>query len=94
MEFQFQAMFEHQLVGALMALKPMSYVLRIGLAVVAFGAAMDVEKVIARVLGFAWLLVAGAAFLMIGVTNGTAVDVMLGLVAWGGAGYSYWFTRC
>ncbi|MCB1211131.1 MAG: hypothetical protein KDK97_17540, partial [Verrucomicrobiales bacterium] len=63
-------------------------------ALVAFGAAMNVEKVIARVIGFAWLLVAGTAFLIIGATNGTAIDVALGLAAWGGAGYSFWYTRC
>ena len=63
MEFQLAHAFDFQLVGALIALKPMSYVLRIGLALAAFGAAMNVEKVIARVIGFAWLLVAGTAFL-------------------------------
>ena len=79
--------------GALIALKPMSYVIRIGLAIVAFGAAMNVDKVVARVIGFVWLLITGAGLLFVGFQNGTAVDIILGLVALGGAGYSWWYTR-
>jgi hypothetical protein len=79
--------------GALIALKPMSYLIRLGIATAAFGAAMNVDSVIARVIGFVWLLIAGAGFLIIGARNGTVVDIVLGLAALGAAGYSWWFTR-
>jgi hypothetical protein len=81
------------LLGALVAMKPMSYALRIGLALVAFGAAMSAEKVIARVIGFGWLIVTGAAFFVVGILNRTVVDILLGVVAMGAAGYSWWYTR-
>jgi len=80
-------------VGVVIALKPMSYVIRLGLAVLAFGAAMNVEKVIARVIGFVWLLITGAGLLLVGFQNGTFVDIILGLVALCAAGFSWWFTR-
>ena len=80
--------------SALIALKPTSYVIRVGLAIVAFGAAMNVDKVVARVIGFLWLLITGAGLLFVGFLNGTATDIVLGLVALGGAGYSWWYTRC
>lgn len=82
-----------QPLGALIALKPFSYAVRVGLAVVAFGAAMNVEKVIARVIGFVWLLITGVGLLLVGFQNGTIIDILLGLAALGGAGYSWWFTR-
>jgi hypothetical protein len=65
---------EAPLLGALVALKPMSYVMRLGLAFLAFGAAMNVDKVIARVIGFVWLLVTGGGLLIVGIQNGTIVD--------------------
>ncbi len=80
-------------IGALTALKPMSYVMRIGVALVAFGAAMNVEKVIARVIGLVWLIITGAMLLLTGITHGTAVDIILGLAALGAAAYSWWHTR-
>lgn len=79
--------------GALTALKPMSYVIRIGVAVVAFGAAMNVEKVIARVIGLVWLIITGGLLLLTGITQHTAVDIILGIVALGAAAYSWWHTR-
>lgn len=84
---------EVPLVGALMALKPMSYVVRLGFAVLAFGAAMDVERTVARVIGFVWLLLTGAGFLFAGLQHGTVVDIVAGIAALGAAGYSWWYTR-
>lgn len=81
------------LLGALVALKPMSYVIRLGLAVLAFGAAMNVEKTVARAIGFVWLLLTGAGLLLVGIQHGTIVDIVLGVAALGAAGYSWWFTR-
>jgi hypothetical protein len=80
-------------IGALTALKPMSYVMRIGVALVAFGAAMNVEKVIARVIGLVWLIITGTMLLLTGITHGTAVDIILGIIALGAAAYSWWHTR-
>lgn len=81
------------LLGALLALKPMSYVMRLGLAAVAFVAAMGVDRVIARVIGLVWLLVTGAALLLVGSQNGTVADIILGIAALSAAGYSWWNTR-
>lgn len=77
----------------LIALKPISYLTRLLIACVAFGAAMNPDKVIARVIGLVWLLIAGGGFLMLGVTKETIVDLLLGLVALGAAGYAWWYTR-
>ena len=79
--------------GELVGLKPMSYVTRLGFAVLAFGAAMNADKVIARVIGLVWLLLAGAGLLLVGITKETAVDIVLGLAVLGAAGYSWWYTR-
>lgn len=79
--------------AALVALPPMSYVIRLSLAAAAFGAAMNVEKVAARVIGFVWLLLTGGGLLLTGLQHGTPVDLILGLAALGAAGYSWWFTR-
>lgn len=84
---------ELPLLGALIALKPMSYVMRLGLAVLAFGAAINVDKVVARVLGFVWLLVTGAGLLLVGIQNETIVDILLGIAALAAAAYSWWYTR-
>jgi hypothetical protein len=89
----FTAFMDAPLLGALLALKPMSYVMRLGLAVLAFGAAMNVDKTVARVIGFVWLLLTGAGLLLVGVQNGTIVDIVLGIAALGAAGYSWWYTR-
>lgn len=93
MDAFFPAVGDLGLLGALIALKPMSYVIRIGFAVLAFGAAMNVDKVIARVIGFVWLLLTGGGLFLLGLQNGTAVDIVLGLGALGAAGYSWWYTR-
>ncbi|MBB5349780.1 hypothetical protein HNR46_000001 [Haloferula luteola] len=87
------AFIESSLLGALVALKPMSYVIRLGFAVLAFGAAMNVDKTVARVIGFVWLLLTGAGLLLVGIQNGTIVDIVLGVAALGAAGYSWWYTR-
>lgn len=73
---------------ALTALKPMSYVMRIGVVLVASGAVINVEKVIARVIGLVWRIITGVLLLLAGITHGTAVDTILGLVAPGAAAYS------
>ena len=84
---------EAPLLGAIAALKPMSYVMRLGFALLAFGAAMNVDKVIARVIGFVWLLVTGALLLFVGIQNGTIVDILLGIAALAASAYSWWYTR-
>lgn len=84
---------EVPLLGAIAALKPMSYVMRLGFALLAFGAAMNVDKVIARVVGFVWLLVTGALLLFVGIQNGTIVDILLGIAALAASAYSWWYTR-
>jgi len=84
---------EIPLLGALVALKPLSYAIRLGLAVLAFGAAMNADKTIARVIGFVWLLLTGLGLLLVGIKNGTIVDILLGIAGLGAAGYSWWFTR-
>lgn len=89
----FEDLIQDPLLGEIIASKPMYYVTRLGLAVLAFGAAMNADKVIARVIGLAWLLIAGGGFLILGVTHGTVVDLLLGLIALGAAGYSWWYTR-
>ena len=83
----------HHFQAALIALEPMSYLIRFTLASAAFGAAMATDKVIARVIGIAGLLVTCAVFLIIGTTKGTVVDIVLGLAAGGAAVYSWWHTR-
>ena len=77
----------------LIALRPLSYVIRLGLALVAFSAAMNAEKVVPRVLGLGWLLVTGGLLLLVGISRGTLVDILLGLAVVGAAGYSWWHTR-
>ena len=79
--------------AALVALQPKSYLIRLGMAAVAFSGAMSSERVVARVIGFAWLLIAGAGFLIMGARSGTVVDLLIGLSLLGAAGYSWWFTR-
>jgi len=59
----------------------------------AFTAAMNYENVITRVLGFVFLIISGAALLMIGLGHGTIIDILLGIAAIGAAGYSWWYTR-
>ncbi len=81
------------ILSALIALEPLSYLIRIGLGVVAFGAAMNSEKTIARVVGLVWLLITGAALFFVGIQNVTVVDILLGLLVLAAAGYSWWHTR-
>lgn len=85
--------FEGAVLAAWVTLKPTSYLIRIGLAGVAFMAAMNVEKVIGRVIGFVWLLLTGTGLVLVGIREGTILDIALGLAALGGAGYSWWYTR-
>jgi hypothetical protein len=89
-----QSFFDGDLpLAALMAFKPLSYVIRIATAAIAFNAAMDNEKVLGRVLGLVWLIVVGGLFLMTGLTKATHIDTLLGLLAVGAAGYSWHYTR-
>lgn len=80
--------------AALVALKPVSYFIKLAIAAVAFGAAMNSDRAIARVVGLVWLVVTGGGLLFVGIGNGTVVDIVLGLVAIGAAAYSWWYTRC
>jgi hypothetical protein len=59
-----QTLADLHLLAALTALTPMSYAIRLALAGAAFCAAMNVDKVVARVIGFVWLLIAGAGLLI------------------------------
>lgn len=79
--------------AALIAMEPKAYLIRLIMASVAFSVAMNIERVILRVLGFVWLLIVGASFTIIGFSHGTILDILLGLVAVGAAGYSWWYTR-
>lgn len=72
---------------------PTRYIVRIGTAVAAFGAAISVEKVIVRVIGLVWLLLTGVGLLIGGVSAGAIIDILLGLTAWGAAGYAWWHCR-
>ena len=83
----------HTLFAALIALEPMSYLIRLGLAAVAFGAAINPDKVFARVVGLVWLIVTCGGLLIVGINNGTMVDIILGMIAGGAAAYSWWHTR-
>lgn len=84
---------QEPLLAALVALKPMSYLIRIATGAAAFVAASKAENTVTRVIGFVWLLIAGAALLIVGILNVTIVAILLGLVALGAAGYSWWYTR-
>lgn len=84
---------EPSLLAALVALKPVSYVIRLGLAVVAVGAAMNVDKTIARVIGLVWLLLTGLGLLFVGMSHGTVLDILLGIAVLAAAGYSWWHTH-
>jgi hypothetical protein len=90
---EYNILLEVSMLGSLVALKPMSYVIRLGLAVLAFGAAMNADKVIARVIGFVWLLLTGAGLLFVGIQNDTTIDILLGIAGLAAAGYSWWHTR-
>lgn len=93
MIFDGSILVETPVLGALVALKPMSYMIRIGTALLAFSVAMNADKVIARVIGFVWLLVTGAGLLLVGIQHGTIVDILLGIAGLAAAGYSWWYTR-
>ncbi|RYD24445.1 MAG: hypothetical protein EOP88_00115 [Verrucomicrobiaceae bacterium] len=84
---------ENPSLAALVALKPKSYIIRLLIAGGAFAGAMNGEKVVARVIGFVWLLIAGAGFLIVGGREGTFIDILLGLVLGGAALCSWWYTR-
>ena len=84
---------EHlEIIGALFARSPLSYTLRIALGIVAFGAAMNVDGVVTRVIGLVWLGLTGVGMILIFVTNGTIGDLLLGIVAFGATGYAWWDT--
>lgn len=76
-----------------LALEPSTYYKRILLAVGAFAAAINIDKVIARVLGLAVLILAGGGFLIVGATQGAIGDILLGLASICAAGHAWWFTR-
>lgn len=81
------------ILAELFHLKPMSYLIRIGLSVTAFAAAMNIESALRRVIGLIFLILTGIGLLITGITHGTIADILLGLAASGAAAYSWWFTR-
>lgn len=87
------SLMENPTLAALVALQPKSYIIRLLIASCAFAGAMNAEKVVARVIGFVWLLIAGAGFLIVGLREGTVIDILLGIVLGSAALYSWWYTR-
>ena len=87
------SLMENTNLAAIVALKPTSYIVRLGLAAVAFAGAMNADKVVARVIGFVWLLITGAGLLIIGLREGTVIDILLGITLGSAALYSWWYTR-
>lgn len=81
------------LLGALVARDPHRYLFDLCIAVVAFGAAMNHERAIRRAIGFVVLLLTGGGLMILGIQNGTPVDMILGLSGLGAAAYSWWYTR-
>jgi len=81
------------ILASLIALTPLSYVMRIAFSASAFAAAMNVDKTATRAIGFVFLLLLGIAWLVVGVGHGTVLDIILGAVALSAAGYSWWYTR-
>jgi len=84
---------EFDILAGWIGLSPLSYVTRLLVAGGAFTAAMNVEQVVTRVLGFVILLISGAGMLLVGLGKGTILDILLGAGFLGAAGYSWWFTR-
>jgi len=80
-------------ISSLLAMEPMFYVKRLGVAVVAFGVSMNMDKVIGRGIALALLVVIGGVLLMLGCTKGTLVDILLGLTVVGSAGYAWWYNH-
>ena len=79
--------------GALIALQPISYIVRLVLAALAFSAAVNSDRVVARVIGLVWLIVTGASLLWVGISNETIADAVLGVLAIVAAVYSWWHNR-
>ena len=77
----------------LVALRPSSYAFRIAIAISAFFASLNVDSTVKRAICFVVVLGTGAGLLFAGITHGTIVDILLGLVGLGAAAYSWWFTR-
>lgn len=77
----------------LIALRPSSYAFRVLIGISAFIASLNVDSTISRVIGFVVVLLSGAGLLFLGITHGTVVDIVLGIVGLGAAGYSWWYTR-
>jgi hypothetical protein len=77
----------------LVALRPSSYAFRIAIAISAFFASLNVDSTIKRAVCFVVVLITGAGLLLTGISHGTIIDILLGLVGLGAAAYSWWFTR-
>ena len=77
----------------LVALRPSSYAFRIAIAISSFFASLNVESTIKRAICFVVVLLTGAGLLLAGISHGTIIDILLGLVGLGAAAYSWWFTR-
>lgn len=73
--------------------RPMSYVVRGLMGIGAFVAAMNVDHTWSRVTGFVFLLLVGVGLLLAGISHGTWIDILVGVVALSAAGYSWWYTR-
>lgn len=83
----------HIFLAEWIALEPQKYIARLGTAAVAFGVAMNVDKVITRAISLVWLILVGAILFLVGIANKTVGDMALGVIALGAAGYAWWSTR-
>ena len=81
------------LLADIFAIKPVGYFIRAAMAAVAFTAALKVESVLGRVIGLVYLIILGGALTLLALSNGTWGELVLGVIALYGAGYSWCYTR-
>ncbi len=84
---------DSSIIAELVALKPASYIGRIIACIGAFYAALNIEGTFSRAAGVAVLVIAGGGLLIVGLSNGTAIDILLGILGSVAAGYTWWHTR-
>ncbi|MGJ8724771.1 MAG: hypothetical protein ACSHYB_09465 [Roseibacillus sp.] len=82
--------FNFPLLGDLFVLPRQRYVIQIVFGVGAFASAMNSENTWGRITGLAFLIIIGVVFGLAGLT-GAIGDLLLGLVAIGGAVYAWWY---
>lgn len=87
------SLMEHSPLAALIALEPMSYVIRTLFFIAAFSSAMKIESVVGRAVGFCIMIITASGLLLVGVRAETIVDIVLAICAFAAAGYSWWYTR-